>query len=73
MSCSKTGKERRATLVHHDHVYFSPSPILQAAKRVNSMTINPGVWLGLPGTPAVVSFLSRQQQDFRGVILQDIL
>ena len=30
--------------------------ILQAAKRVNSMTINPGVWLGLPGTPAVVSF-----------------
>ena len=33
-----------------------PSSCLQAAKRVNSMTINPGVWLGLPGTPAVTLY-----------------
>ncbi|XP_030840728.1 putative pyridoxal-dependent decarboxylase domain-containing protein 2 isoform X4 [Strongylocentrotus purpuratus] len=32
-----------------------PSSIL-AAKRVNSMTIQPGVWLGLPGTPAVTLY-----------------
>ncbi|XP_063961659.1 putative pyridoxal-dependent decarboxylase domain-containing protein 2 isoform X2 [Lytechinus pictus] len=32
-----------------------PSSIL-AAKRVNSMTILPGVWLGLPGTPAVTLY-----------------
>ncbi|XP_072030230.1 putative pyridoxal-dependent decarboxylase domain-containing protein 2 isoform X3 [Amphiura filiformis] len=32
-----------------------PSSIL-AAKRVNSMTISPGVWLGLPGTPAVTLY-----------------
>ncbi|XP_071491690.1 putative pyridoxal-dependent decarboxylase domain-containing protein 2 [Diadema antillarum] len=32
-----------------------PSSIL-AAKRVNSMTIQPGVWLGLPGTPSVTLY-----------------
>ncbi|XP_071813529.1 putative pyridoxal-dependent decarboxylase domain-containing protein 2 isoform X2 [Apostichopus japonicus] len=32
-----------------------PSSVL-AAKRVNSMTLHPGTWLGLPGSPAVTLY-----------------
>ncbi|PIK33455.1 putative pyridoxal-dependent decarboxylase domain-containing protein 2 isoform X7 [Apostichopus japonicus] len=42
-----------------------PSSVL-AAKRVNSMTLHPGTWLGLPGSPAVslaAGLMSSQPQE----------